>query len=681
MPSDELKNQIRNSYLRAKKIIPDFKPRPSQNLMIAEIAKTISNISCKNIVIEAPTGVGKTFAYLISSIPYALTNKKKVVISTANIALQEQLINKDLPLALKYLDFKFSYSLAKGRSRYLCVRNLINIVEDGNEGFSQNITLFDEKPSTFDIKNLNKYLNDYSAQNWDGDIDNLNIPPRDNIWSKISCNRFTCTSRNCEFYQDCCFFKKRKIIKESDVVITNHDLLITDLINGNNVLPEIEESILILDEVHHLNDRSLKHFKYQFSIINMNSVINQSITIINKLKSSIEIEIKDFDKDEILEKIIDLINAVKEQNFEDDRVIFPNELIDNQILNILIDINKKLQALKTLLLTVIEKWEEYKKTHSINNSEKENLDVLILDNSSQLESILLGIEYFLKRSDNEEPPMAKWIRQIIQPQNKNNFLFSSASINISQNFKNLIWKVVHSSILTSATISSLGNFNRLNQQLGLSKEIAKYLRLPSPFNLEKVNFIIPKLRSSPKDSFEHTKEISTELIKRINPSEGTLVLFASKTQMDQVAENIEDKLDAEILVQGQYQKNVILDLHSEKIASGYGSIIFGLDSFSEGIDLKGKALSHVIISKLRFSIPNSPIEKTQNAYLQSIGQNAFIEISLPDATLKLIQACGRLIRSENDFGRITIFDKRLVSEFYGKRILNSLPGYNIVIED
>jgi ATP-dependent DNA helicase DinG len=134
-------------------------------------------------------------------------------------------------------------------------------------------------------------------------------------------------------------------------------------------------------------------------------------------------------------------------------------------------------------------------------------------------------------------------------------------------------------------------------------------------------------------------------------------------------------------MQGEYQKNVILNLHLQRISSGQGSVIFGLDSFSEGIDLKGEALSHVIISKLRFSIPNSPIEKTQSEYLQSIGKNSFSEISLPDATLKLIQACGRLIRSENDFGKITIFDKRLISEFYGKKILDSLPGYNIVIED
>jgi ATP-dependent DNA helicase DinG len=681
VPSDELKNQIRNAYERAKKVVPDFKPRSSQNLMIAEITKNLGNHEYKNIVIEAPTGVGKTFGYLISSIPYAKINKKKVLISTANIALQEQLLNKDLPLARKYLDLNFSYSVAKGRSRYLCVRNLINIVEDGNQELSQKLTFFDEKPSEFDIKNLNKYLNNYSTQNWDGDIDSLDIPPSENIWSKISCNRFTCTARNCEFYQDCCFFKKRKIIKESDVVIANHDLLITDLINGNTVLPEMEETILILDEAHHLNDRSLKHFKYQFSTENMKTVINQSTAILNKLKSFIGIKNNNFDKDGFLKKIGELSNISQEQNFEDDRVIFSRELIDKTIVSNLIDININFQALKTIFLEVIDKWEDYKKTHSIKNSERENLDVLILDNAAQIDSILIGIERFIKKSDDEETPKAKWISQTNQHPNKNNFIFNSAYINISQNFESLIWKITHSSILTSATLSSLGNFNRLNEQLGLSKETAKYLRLPSPFALGKVNFVIPNLQSSPKNSLEHTQEISNELIKRINPKEGTLVLFASKAQMEQVTENVEDKLDVEILMQGEYQKNVILDLHLQRISSGQGSVIFGLDSFSEGIDLKGEALSHVIISKLRFSIPNSPIEKTQSEYLQSIGKNSFSEISLPDATLKLIQACGRLIRSENDFGKITIFDKRLISEFYGKKILDSLPGYNVVIED
>ena len=150
--------------------------------------------------------------------------------------------------------------------------------------------------------------------------------------------------------------------------------------------------------------------------------------------------------------------------------------------------------------------------------------------------------------------------------------------------------------------------------------------------------------------------------------------------MQEVADLIEKSVDCELLIQGEYSKKNILERHIENRNNGKGSVIFGLDSFAEGVDLKGDYLNHVFISKLRFSVPTSPIEMTMQSYLESMNRNAFMEISLPDASLRLIQACGRLIRTETDKGTITIFDNRLISKFYGKLLLNSLPDFKIVIE-
>jgi ATP-dependent DNA helicase DinG len=188
------------------------------------------------------------------------------------------------------------------------------------------------------------------------------------------------------------------------------------------------------------------------------------------------------------------------------------------------------------------------------------------------------------------------------------------------------------------------------------------------------------MKSNPTQAFEHTQELGKELKKRIDQTQGTLVIFASNKQMQMVADLVEQSLDCSLLIQGEYSKKRILEKHIELRSKGKGSVIFGLDSFAEGVDLKGDNLNHVMIAKLRFSVPTSPIEKTTQSYLESLNRNPFMEIALPDASLRLIQACGRLIRTETDTGTITIFDNRLTTKFYGKQLLNALPGYNVVIE-
>jgi ATP-dependent DNA helicase DinG len=297
-----------------------------------------------------------------------------------------------------------------------------------------------------------------------------------------------------------------------------------------------------------------------------------------------------------------------------------------------------------------------------------------------LSSILLLLSSFLQADKAGQAPHSRWIEKTTLANKKTNYILNSAQIDISNNLDQLIWSKVAGAVLTSATLSSLGSFDRLNQQLGLVKADNQYLRLPSPFSFDQVDFIVANFKNNPTQVYEHTQEVATQLLKRIDNNEGSLVLFASNNQMQMVADLIEQKLNCSLLVQGEFSKKRILEKHKNLRKQKQGSVIFGLDSFAEGVDLKGDNLTHVVIVKLRFSVPNSPIEKTTQDYLQSQNRNPFMEISLPDASLRLIQACGRLIRTETDTGKITIFDNRLVSKFYGKQLLNALPGYNVVIE-
>jgi ATP-dependent DNA helicase DinG len=228
--------------------------------------------------------------------------------------------------------------------------------------------------------------------------------------------------------------------------------------------------------------------------------------------------------------------------------------------------------------------------------------------------------------------------------------------------------------MTSATLSALGSFDRLRSMTGLPVD-AIYKRVESPFDAQQGVFAIPDLQSDPGDSEAHTAEIITRLPGLINDDAGVLMLFSSRRQMEAVVTGVSGDLDHEILVQDSLSKSRLLERHRENIDEGRRSLIMGLASFAEGIDLPGDYCDHVVIAKLPFSVPDNPREAAHAELLEALGRNAFMEISVPDAALRLVQASGRLLRTEEDRGRITLMDRRLLTRRYGRAILESLPRY------
>ena len=685
MLSDELKAQIRQSFEAAKNGMPGFKIRQAQNKMIAEISKTLSGEYANSnpiLCVEAPTGTGKTMAYLLSAIPIAKAKKKKLIVSSANVALQEQLLNKDMPEVQKYCSVDFEYALVKGRSRYLCVRNLINLVEDSaseNELFD-NAVLWDAPPGKYQLDQLGEMLEDYYAKKWNGEIDDLDQTPEGSLWSKIACNRFTCTAKNCEFYNDCAFFKARKQITKADVIVANHDLILADLSTGNTILPDVDESIYIFDEAHHLNHKALSHFSLSSGTEFIKTSIRQTQGVSDQVckltqQDTLDIAIKSID-----DYLTDLTELFKSLDFDEDVYLFEQGVVDSPIVSICQNLLSSISAIHTQFDSLKESWSDYLKIKMVEKSITDPLNNALGECEQHLSSILLLLSSFLQVDEIGQAPHSRWIEKSMMANKKTNYILNSAQIDVSHNLDQLIWSKVSGAILTSATLSSLGSFDRLNQQLGLVKADNQYLRLPSPFSFDQVDFIVADFKNNPTQVYEHTQEVATQLLNRIDSREGSLVLFASNKQMQMVADLVEQKLGCDLFVQGEFSKKLILEKHINLRKQNQGSVIFGLDSFAEGVDLKGDNLTHVVIVKLRFSVPTSPIEKTTQDYLQSQSRNPFMEISLPDASLRLIQACGRLIRTETDTGKITIFDNRLVSKFYGKQLLNALPGYNVVIE-
>ncbi len=685
MLSDELKAQIRDSFIALKSDMQDFRIRPSQNKMIAEISKTLSGDykdSNSILCVEAPTGTGKTFAYLLSSIPIAKANKKKLVISSANVALQEQLLLKDIPEAQKYCSVDFEYTLVKGRSRYVCIRNLINLCEDNTTGdnlFDSSL-LFDEPPGKRQIEEMSELLDDYSAKKWNGEIDDLMHTPDHSIWQKINCNRFTCTAKSCEFYQDCAFFKARKQITKVDVIVANHDLVLADLSTGNTVLPDVDESIFIFDEAHHLSSKALSHFSLSTGTEFIKTSIRQAKGVSDQICKITGQDTPDINIKQMDDYLADLTALLKALDFDDEIYLFDQGQVDASIKEIGKNLFISAGNIQNKFSALRESWTDYLKIKVLDKSIIDPINNASGECEQHLTSVIELFSSFLASDDNTKSPHSRWIEKSTLANKKTNYSLCSAQTDISSNLDALIWSKAAGVVLTSATLSSLGSFDRLNKQLGLKKSDNQYLRLPSPFVFDQVDFVVAKFKANPTQVFEHTKEVAGQLLKRIDTDEGSLVLFASNKQMQIVADMIEDKIGCELFIQGEYPKKTILEKHTNLRKKGKGSIIFGLDSFAEGVDLKGDNLTHVVIVKLRFSVPTSPIDKTLADYLQSQNRNPFMEISLPDASLRLIQACGRLIRTETDTGKITIFDNRLTTKFYGKQLLAALPNYNIVVE-
>lgn len=685
MLSDELKAQIRDSFIKLKSDMSDFNVRPSQNKMIAEISKTLCGDykdSNKILCVEAPTGTGKTFAYLLSSIPIAKANKKKLIVSSANVALQEQLLLKDIPEAQKYCQVDFEYALVKGRSRYVCIRNLINLCEEKSADstlFDSNL-LFDEPPGKYQLEEMGELLEDYSAKKWNGEIDDLMRAPDHSIWQKINCNRFTCTAKSCEFYQDCAFFKARKQITKADVIIANHDLVLADLATGNTVLPDVDESIFIFDEAHHLSAKALSHFSLSTGTEFIKTSIRQAKGVSDQICKITQQDSTDVNIKQVDDYLSDLTTILKTLDFDEEVYLFDKGVVDQPIKDIAKNLFIVIGNIQNKFSTLRESWSDYLKIKVLDKSISDPINTASGECEQHLSGIVELLSSFLKSDDNSQSPHSRWIEKNTLANKKINYSLFSAQTDVSDNLDALIWSKASGAILTSATLSSLGSFDRLNKQLGLKKSENQYLRLPSPFVFDQVDFIVAKFKANPTQVFDHTKEVASQLLKRIDTQQGTLVLFASNKQMQMVADMIEKKLDCSLFIQGEYPKKTILEKHTNLRKNNKGSVIFGLDSFAEGVDLKGDNLTHVVIVKLRFSVPTSPIDKTLSDYLQSQNRNPFMEISLPDASLRLIQACGRLIRTETDTGKITIFDNRLVSKFYGKQLLAALPNYNIVIE-
>ena len=238
-----------------------------------------------------------------------------------------------------------------------------------------------------------------------------------------------------------------------------------------------------------------------------------------------------------------------------------------------------------------------------------------------------------------------------------------------------LWSRCFGAVVTSATLTALGSFDRFMMLAGTTAD-KQYAVVPSPFDFTKAGeLVVPAMSCDPSDAKAHTQALIDLLPEILSSSEGSLVLFASRRQMEEVFTGLVSQWQQRIIMQGSYPKHEIMRLHRQAIDAGQGSVIFGLASFAEGVDLPGAYCTHVVIAKIPFAVPDQPVESALAEWVESRGGNPFMEITVPDAAIKLVQASGRLLRTETDKGRVTLLDRRVVSRRYGKAMLDSLPPF------
>ncbi|MEZ9290003.1 ATP-dependent DNA helicase DinG [Vibrio lentus] len=690
MLTTKIQKSIRTSYQNLQDQLDNFVPRRAQNYLVAEIAKTLCgqyHKSNRMIVAEAGTGIGKSLAYLMATIPVAVLNNRKIVISTATVALQEQLVNKDLPLYRRLTDREFSFILAKGRQRYCCTEKLAAACGvDGGQ-----MAMFDSKPKKKDIEQLQTMYRSLAQGKWDGDRDSWPKPIDNMIWQMIVSDKHSCNN-SMPTHRDCPFQKARSELDKVDVIIANHSLVMADAdLGGGVILPEPENSIYIFDEAHHLPHVARDHSSAAASLKGAASWLerlNQSITKLSGLADEKRVGRFRNELQDSVQQLIPTLTQMSKQfdanHFEDGLYRFEHGDLPEWLENESKDLKQLTQKTSQAVAKIADLIAERVKDGELS--------------AKLAEPALAEIGFYIQRTENlaqvwrlmAEPkrekgaPLARWLE--LSKESEGDFVVNVSPLEVGWQLDQQIWSRCVGAVLVSATMRALNSFSFFCHQAGISQKEedgVQFLALASPFDYQnQAELIVPAMKYEPQAP-QFTEYLIEILPKVIEDNKANLVLFSSYWQMNKVAEALVTdfvKKSWALQVQGDTSRTEILKKHKKLIDQGKTSVLFGTGSFSEGLDLPGELLENLVITKIPFGVPTSPVEQAHSEYIESRGGNPFMQITVPEASKKLIQSVGRLLRKERDSGKVTILDRRIVTKRYGKSLLDSLPPFKRTIK-
>jgi len=603
------------------KIIKGYQPRAAQLEMAEAIASAIDKQ--QHLIAEAGTGTGKTFAYLVP----AILSGKKVIISTGTKNLQDQLFNKDLPLIRRAINHPFVATLLKGRSNYLCTYRLGNSLTS-HIGFSQ-----------ADAKALAK-ISTWAKRTLTGDIAEVaTVADTDPAWYHATSTLDNCLGSDCEDYDTCFLVQARKKAKEADILVVNHHVLCADwsLRDGGfgELLPNAE--VVIIDEAHQLAETASNFLGVTVGAKQLSDLAEDAL--MEYFKDASDIPALRSAAETLEHEVKDLRLALGvEQKRGDWQEI---------------ETNAKAMAALSAVQAKLQHLTEQLKIASVKSKGLETCH-------KRSDELIQQLELMLTPADN------KWIRWY--ETHKRTFTFNRTPLNIASEFQGFMQQHSATWIFTSATLSIANRFEHFADNLGLSNATSESWESPFDFAKQAL-FYHPKNLPQPND-FDCIPRLVDFAVPVLQASRGrAFFLFTSHRALKQAAELLEDKLDYPLLVQGTVSKNRLL----EQFEKAGNAVLLGTASFWEGVDVRGEALSCVIIDKLPFASPYDPVLKARLNAMTQQGKNAFMDYQVPTAVIALRQGVGRLIRDVEDRGVLMVCDPRLLKKAYGQIFLDSVP--------
>ena len=691
-----------------------LRPRAGQREMAAQVAHTFAHahlgkptegedsppntaVAPSIAVIQAGTGVGKSLAYSAPAIAMALQRGTRVMISTATVALQEQLVNKDLPALAAHLGQPFRYALAKGRGRFVCQLKLERLVGSSDLYPEEADDLFGETLPTKPVAQAERQAQQqfYASMaealaqgRWDGDRDSLDTPPAPEAWSPVAAEGSSCTGRHCPAFQSCSYYERRKELVAAQVIVVNHDLLLSSL--GARLLPELDNCLLVLDEAHHLPATALAQFANSMDLSRLqwlDKLTSRALRIGQLLEVE---EIADIPQHSsgLRQAMGQLAQAAMAQygetlkspeaRFGPASARIPRGVLPEALLPPL----EAVLAHSTGLLDVLRAIAKaLRSTIKETPDEAPRLAALYAQLGSlapRLEAVFATTELLLHTPAPGQAPAAKWFT--LEMDGEWIALQAHASpILPGSTLRQHLWSQVRGGVLTSATLTSCGSFDFFLREVGLHDlPTLATLEVASPFDYPSQGVLwAHHTQADPKHAGPFTQEMVHTLLHDLaSVQTGALVLFTSKEQMRQAVDALPSALRSKVLVQNTMPRFALLNKHREQVEAGQASIIFGMQSFGEGLDLPGALCASLFITKLPFAPPDDPVGEARAEWLRSSGRNPFTDLVVPATAIRLAQWVGRAIRTEHDQAQVYCYDRRLCVTSYGQQIQKSLPDFS-----
>jgi ATP-dependent DNA helicase DinG len=663
-----------------------FEDRPGQRDMAAYIADAYNDGGIA--LLEAGTGVGKSFAYLVPALEWARANGERTVVSTNTINLQEQLVGKDLPILARALtsgDHTPTFALLKGWRNYLCLSRL-DQARAGQE------SLFDDGRGA----ELESIAN-WATRTSDGSLADLMEEPSHDVWDAVAAESDLCTRLKCPHFDRCFVFAARRRAAEADVVVVNHHLLASDLavrIASDNwqeaaVLPPYRR--LVLDEAHHLEDVAAQHLGTQVSMLGVQRLLGRLERNGRGLLPTLAAQLGTRD---------DLLSAAS------------RELLTRSVLDGLLAARRSAEELFTRLSRRLDTETILRFTDAFREDPvwQEGLDVALENLLVAFGKLRDGVETIADRLTSDDPAdmrdrlvgelrgvvrrldsaaealkatlrgvkgevAVRWMER--RGRKTPNLTLSAVPLDLAPVLKEALFDRTETVILTSATLAAGGEFTFLEERLGLSlppSRVTVREILPSPFDFAaQCVFGIPTDIPEPRDDESgHGIAVARVLMELAHASDGGIFgLFTSHAALRRTAEVIRHQLGGRwpLLVQGEGQRDQLL----RRFREAGSAILLGTDSFWEGVDVPGRALRVLILAKLPFKVPSEPLTAARLERLTEAGVDGFTHYLVPLAALKLKQGFGRLIRTKSDVGAVVLLDRRVVTKRYGATMLEGLP--------